>query len=51
MDVKNGPGQAQIKINMYIINVMREAKFTWKEISEALLISRTVKEKSKGMWS
>ena len=26
---------------MYIINVMREAKFTWKEISEALLISRT----------
>ena len=41
MDVKGGPGQPQIKINMYIINVMRDAKFTWKEISEALLISRT----------
>ena len=41
MDVKGGPGQPQIKINMYIINVMRAAKFTWKEISEALLISRT----------
>ena len=38
---KGGPGQPQIKINMYIINVMCDAKFTWKEISEALLISRT----------
>ena len=41
MDVKSGPSQPQIKINMYIINVMCDAKFTWKEISEGLLISRT----------
>ena len=41
MDVKGGPGQLQIKMNMYIIDVIRDAKLTWKEISEALLICRT----------
>ena len=39
--VKCGPGRPQIEINIEIVELMREANFSWKEISEAMLVSRT----------
>ena len=37
--VKCGPGRPQIEIK--IVELMCEANFSWKEISEAMLVSRT----------
>lgn len=36
-----GRGRPPIRISLEQVELMREAKFTWKEISGALLISRS----------
>ena len=39
--VKCGPGRPQIETNIEIVELMHEANFSWKKISEAILVSRT----------
>lgn len=41
VEPKCGPGRPEIEINLENVKLMLEANFSWKEISEAMLVSRT----------